>query len=82
MSEEYGEFLEFAMSTAREAGKLLLTFHERQHTRSYKEACHLKTEADDASDKLIRERIRVAYPEHSIISEESDDFEKIGRAHV
>lgn len=72
---EYQAFLEFAVQTAREAGKILLSFREK-HTRSYKGSHkELVTEADMASDSYIRKRIMANFPDHAIISEEADDLE-------
>lgn len=55
---------------AREAGHLLMTFFERRIGFEYKGDVDLVTEADRASEKLIVERIRSAFPSHDIVGEE------------
>lgn len=75
MAENFSEFLEFAVHIAQEAGKLLLKYHKKPHARTYKRDNELVTRADKASDKLIRQRIMQRFPMHSIISEETDDYE-------
>ena len=59
-----------AEAIAREAGALLREyFHRGVHTE-YKGDVDLVTEADRASEKLISERLRTAFPEHGIYGEE------------
>ena len=55
---------------AREAGHLLMTYFERRIGFEYKGDVDLVTEADRASEKLIVERIRNAFPSHDIVGEE------------
>ncbi|MBI5566996.1 MAG: hypothetical protein HY870_19010, partial [Chloroflexi bacterium] len=62
---------EFAQATAREAGALLRDYYQRGVTAEYKGEIDLVTEADRASEALILDRIRAAYPDHAILSEES-----------
>ena len=62
---------EFAQMTAREAGALLRDYYQRGVTAEYKGEIDLVTEADRASETLILDRIRAAYPDHAILSEES-----------
>lgn len=63
-------YREFAVRTAREAGGLLMELHRRTHHRTWKTATDFKTNADDASDRLIRQRITKTFPDHHIMSEE------------
>ena len=59
-----------AEAIAREAGALLREyFHRGVHTE-YKGDVDLVTEADRASEKLISERLREAFPAHGIYGEE------------
>lgn len=79
MAENILEMLDFARETALEAGNLLLGFHKK-HKRFYKGSRddlikELVTEADIASDELIRKRIKARFPGHAIISEEDTDYE-------
>ncbi len=66
---------EFAIDLARRAGALLLDYHRQAafgHDFTTKSSpVDLLTAADIASDALITEAIRTAFPQHSIYSEES-----------
>src|SRR5437868_1345154 len=70
--------LNFAIETAREAGGLLLEKFGRNIKVSKKGDINLVTEADLASEKLIIERIKSHYPQHSILAEESGEAVIIG----
>lgn len=63
--------LNFAIQTARDAGKILLEKFGRKIEISFKGNINLVTEADLASEKLIVERINSYYPRHAILAEES-----------
>jgi myo-inositol-1(or 4)-monophosphatase len=63
--------LNFAMQTAREAGKILLDKYGKKINISLKGNINLVTEADLASEKFIIEQIKSYYPKHSILAEES-----------
>src|SRR5512135_3739913 len=71
MELNLNQALEFSKSVAAEAGKLLTEYWRRGVVAEYKGAIDLVSEADRASEKLILDRIRAAYPDHSILSEES-----------
>jgi myo-inositol-1(or 4)-monophosphatase len=62
--------LNFAVQTARDAGRILVERLGRARI-SHKGDIDLVTEADLASEKLIIERIRSHYPRHAILAEES-----------
>ena len=64
------EFLKTAESIARVAGALLREFYHRGVRTEYKGDVDLVTEADRASEKLIGERLRAAFPTHGIYGEE------------
>ncbi|HWB31997.1 MAG TPA: inositol monophosphatase family protein [Acidobacteriaceae bacterium] len=64
------EFAEKAEAVAREAGALLREFYQRGVATEYKGDVDLVTEADRASEKLIRERLTEAFPGHGIFGEE------------
>jgi myo-inositol-1(or 4)-monophosphatase len=64
------EFAEVAEGIAREAGTLLKDFYEEGVTAEYKGDVDLVTEADKASEKLIRERLHAAFPTHGVYGEE------------
>jgi myo-inositol-1(or 4)-monophosphatase len=65
------EALDFAVTTAREAGAVLGDYYRTGVTVKYKGEIDLVTEADHASEALILSRIRSAYPDCAILSEES-----------
>jgi len=64
------EFLSAAEAIAREAGALLREFYHRGVRTEYKGDVDLVTEADRASEALIGERLRAAFPDHGIYGEE------------
>ena len=59
-----------AEAIAREAGALLREFYHRGVRTEYKGDVDLVTEADRASEKLIGDRLRAAFPTHGIYGEE------------
>jgi myo-inositol-1(or 4)-monophosphatase len=63
-------FLESAIEIAHEAGSLLQYYFERRVRFELKGAFDLVTEADRASEKLIVDRLKALYPDHSIVAEE------------
>ena len=64
--------LNFAIETARDAGRLLLEkFGQTDLSVSKKGDIDLVTEADLASEELIIERIRSHFPRHTVLAEES-----------
>jgi myo-inositol-1(or 4)-monophosphatase len=64
------EFAEVAEGIAREAGALLKGFYQKGVAAEYKGDVDLVTEADKASEKLIRERLHTAFPTHGVYGEE------------
>jgi myo-inositol-1(or 4)-monophosphatase len=64
------EFVEKAEAIAREAGALLRDYFHRGVHAEYKGEVDVVTEADRASEKLITERLREAFPAHGIYGEE------------
>ena len=63
--------LNFAIQTARDAGRLLAERFGRALRVTNKSELDLVTESDLASEKLIIERIRTYHPRHAILAEES-----------
>lgn len=63
--------LNFAVATVREAGAVLRDYYRTGVTVKYKGEIDLITEADHASEALILNRIRSAYPDCAILAEES-----------
>ena len=64
------QFLSIAEAIAREAGALLREFYHRGVRTEYKGDVDLVTEADRASEALIVNRLRAAFPDHGIYGEE------------
>ena len=64
------EFVAKAEAIAREAGALLRDYFHRGVHAEYKGEVDVVTEADRASEKLITERLREAFPAHGIYGEE------------
>ncbi len=64
------EFADVASEIAREAGALLREFYHRGVATEYKGDVDLVTEADRASEALIKQRLGERFPEHGIYGEE------------
>ncbi|HJZ82170.1 MAG TPA: inositol monophosphatase family protein [Pyrinomonadaceae bacterium] len=67
--------LNFAIQTAREAGRVLAGRFGRQIEISNKSEIDLVTESDLAAERLIIDRISTHYPRHTILAEESGTTE-------
>src|ERR1035437_333473 len=65
--------LNFAIETARDAGRLLIEKFGHKLNISKKGDINLVTEADLASESLIVERVKSYYPKHSILAEETGE---------
>lgn len=74
---EYADVLKIVIPIAEEAGALLADYFGHTNHEQYKGAVDPVTEADLASERLILERLRAAFPEHRILAEESggDDWQ-------
>src|SRR4051812_13025437 len=70
--------LNFAIETARDAGRLLLEKFGKGIAVSKKGDINLVTEADLASEALIIERIKSHHPKHFILAEESGNSVAVG----
>jgi myo-inositol-1(or 4)-monophosphatase len=70
------EFLETAAAIAREAGALIASYHSRGIGFELKGENDLVTEADRASERLIVERLRSYFPNHSVVAEEGGGHEE------
>lgn len=68
-------YLETAVDIAREAGAMLANYFERRVAFELKGEFDLVTEADRASEKLVVERLRSHFPQHSIMAEEGGGHE-------
>ena len=64
------EFAHVAEGIARQAGALLREFYAKGVETEYKGDVDLVTEADRASEALIRQKLAAAFPAHGIFGEE------------
>ena len=64
------EFLEAAVKIGHEAGRLLAEFYRMRVGFELKGDFDLVTEADRASERLVVERLKANFPDHSIVAEE------------
>jgi myo-inositol-1(or 4)-monophosphatase len=64
------EFAHVAEGIARKAGSLLREFYKKGVATEYKGDVDLVTEADRASEAMIREQLAKAFPGHGIFGEE------------
>jgi myo-inositol-1(or 4)-monophosphatase len=64
------EFAHIAEGIARQAGALLRGFYAKGVETEYKGDVDLVTEADRASEKLVVEKLKAAFPSHGIYGEE------------
>ncbi|MBI5118105.1 inositol monophosphatase [Candidatus Poribacteria bacterium] len=71
-AEKVDKFLELAMDAATSAGRLLREGIDKIAWIKHKGEINLVTEMDIKSEKLIKEKIQEAYPDHQILAEESD----------
>lgn len=69
--------LNFAIQTARDAGRVLAEKFGRVTVR-HKGDIDLVTDADLAAERLIVERVRSHYPRHAILAEEAGEIIAIG----
>src|SRR6266576_6969752 len=68
---ERKQLLDFAIQTARDAGRILAERFGRKIEITNKSEIDLVTESDLASERLIIDRIKTYYPQHAILAEES-----------
>ncbi|KAI9310601.1 inositol monophosphatase [Dichotomocladium elegans] len=72
------EYLEFAISLAKDAGQMIkdatekrLSGTQNQFVAKYDNPTDLVTETDQAVEKFIKERLAAVYPDHKFIGEET-----------
>ena len=75
----FSGLLNFAIQTARDAGRLVAERYGRSLQVTNKSELDLVTESDLASERLIIDRIKTHYPRHAILAEESGASEPIDR---
>ena len=68
---DLGRIRDVAVAAASRSGEILRSYWDRTHTVEKKGAIDLVTEADLASEDAIIQLIRTAFPDHTILAEES-----------
>lgn len=67
------EFMEFAITSARAAGKIHMELYNSNHDIEWTGRVHFRVEADTRVSAMLREQLAKTYPDHNIHSEESED---------
>lgn len=70
MTESVQDYMEFAVETAWQAGRLTLGYFQTELQPEFKADSSPVTVADKAAEQLIRQRIEKRYPGHQIVGEE------------
>jgi myo-inositol-1(or 4)-monophosphatase len=70
LKNHYRDYLQFAINTAYEAGRLTLGYFQSEIQPDFKTDDTPVTVADRKAEELIRSRIEKRYPSHSIVGEE------------
>ena len=81
MTQLVRNYLEFAMETAWQAGRLTLGYFQTDLQPEFKADDTPVTVADRKAEELIRGRIEKHYPGHAIVGEEFGDSETAGASH-
>lgn len=66
------EYLAVASRLAQDAARLIMSLCRESLSRNHKEDRSLLTEADLLSDRLLREGLSEAFPQHTILTEENE----------
>ena len=75
MNNNFSELLNFAIDLAKSAGKIHMKYFEKLLSVESKSSnIDLVSKADIESNKYIMDEIQFAYPNHSILSEEMDEY--------
>ena len=75
--ERKTEFMEFAVASAIEAGKIHMDLYNEDQRIEWTGRVHFRAEADVRVSAMLRERLANTFPDHNVHSEESPD-RKIG----
>lgn len=81
MTESLSDYLNFALETAWQAGRLTLGYFQTDLRPEYKADDTPVTIADRMAEELIRGRIESRYPKHAIIGEEYGPADSKGASH-
>ena len=66
------DYREFTIAIVREAGTFLKEMLNKKHTIDYKGEINIVTEADRISEEMLMGRIHEKFPDHDILTEESN----------
>ena len=69
----WADEVRFALQTGRAAGQVLIDRYERVDRIDYKSARDIVTEVDHASEALVLDAIRRAFPDDAILAEETGE---------
>ena len=75
------EYMEFAKRTAEKAGDIITRYYNTDVDIDFKGKYDLVTEIDFKSEELIVNSIKERYPEHDIVTEETD-WDKTGSDYI
>lgn len=77
MNREFRDIENFAVSTARRAGQIILKYFQEPLVVEYKskQQTNPVTDADKRSEEYIKEAILKEYPSHSIVAEEGSEVD-------
>ena len=71
----YEEYFQFAKEVAKEAGEIIRNYFKEENGAEYKQDQTIVTKADKEINKILIERVKEKYPNHSVDGEE-DQFGK------
>ncbi len=71
-----GQYLQVAVTAAKEAGTIQMDHFGKPQRVTYKGAFDPVTEVDRLCDQAIQKTLRLAYPDHEILTEESSFTQK------
>jgi histidinol-phosphatase len=81
MGESLRDYLDFAVETAHQAGRITLGYYQTGQRADWKADQTPVTVADIKSEEHIRSRIEARYPGHDIVGEEFGAKESAGATH-
>jgi myo-inositol-1(or 4)-monophosphatase len=75
--KNFSKFTQFTIKTSIKAGRVLMKYFGKTNLKTTRKAYNdIATEADKASEEIIISEIKKLYPNHSILAEESGEFQK------
>ena len=70
------EYKKFAVSVAKESGKIMMDYFKIGMNREYKKDTSTVTQADFKINSLVIERVSKLFPTHSVLGEEESNIKK------